>query len=123
MNKMIIIFLILLIGVACVAQEPVQDPAVPSWLERGLDILVAIPFVGPWLAKILVWVGVIASVLTAVATAFFAVVKSLTKVLSLMKLVGFAQKIEVFYQKIAPFLMFFSIYNVKLPKKEEVKNG
>jgi hypothetical protein len=96
---------------------------VPEWIEKGLAILASVPFIGPWVAKALAWLGTIASVLTALFTCFFAIVKSIIKVLNLLKLVEFASKIELFYQKVAPYLMFFSMYNAKLPEKkvEEVK--
>jgi hypothetical protein len=90
----------------------------PQWLKDTMLKAHTIPVVGPFLVEAIKWLGVIASVLTALATAFFAVAKTLSKTFQLVKLVGIATKIDAFYVKFSPYLKFFSMYNVQ---KGEIK--
>jgi hypothetical protein len=97
------------------AQEALEPP---KWLEKAVSHAMTLPIVGPVLVEIMKWLGMIAAVMTALATAFMAVAKALSAVLKGMKLIELAVKVEALYTRVAPWLQFLSMYNVqKKPEK------
>jgi hypothetical protein len=97
------------------AQAPAWLP--PQWLQDVLTWAQGLPTVGPFLVKGLMILSVVATVMTVVASAFFAIMKSLSKVLDSTKLSALSDKVDAVYEKIAPYLQYLSIYNAKLPDK------
>ena len=102
---------------------PVEPPAwmPPQWLVSVLEWVQKLPKVGPVVVQILMWLSVVAVVLTAIHTAMLAVLKGLTPVLNMVKLEGLAKKINDLYEKVAPYIKYLSMYNAQLPKKEDKK--
>lgn len=92
----------------------------PEWFKAVLTKANSIPYVGPFAVELMKWLGVIASILTALVTCFFAITKSLSTVMRLGKFVEIAAKIDGLYAKLSPYLKFFSMYNVQ---KEELKKA
>jgi hypothetical protein len=78
----------------------------------------SVPVVGPIVVELMKWLGVLASILTALVTAFFAIARALSVSFKLLKLVDLAVKVDAFYVKWSPYLKFFSMYNVQ---KDELK--
>jgi len=100
---------------------PVVDPKLlpPTWLEKAMNVAASVPIVGPYVLEAMKWLGVIASILTALVTALLGILLALQKVLSIAKLADLALKIQLFIDGPAMYwLKFFSMYNAK--KKEEV---
>lgn len=100
---------------------PSQEPAVfvpPTWLKDAMLFVTSVPVVGPIAVEVFKWLGVLASLATALFGAFFAIVRTLSGVLNLAGLVGLATKLDRFYLIVAPYLKFFSIFNAQ---KEEFK--
>lgn len=95
--------------------HPIADPEIPIWLKPIMDMIVALPVVGPIIIEILKWIGVIAALFTGVATLFKGVAKALKEIGKLAGFVEFSEKVQKFYDAIWPWLAWFSVYNV--PKK------
>ena len=96
--------------------NPILYEEVPIWLKPVMDFLIALPYVGPVLVEILTWVGVVAALTTGVASLFAGVAQSLEKLGKLMGLVKFAEGVQGFYDKVWPWVAWFSVYNV--PKRK-----
>lgn len=90
----------------------------PAWLEKALDVAIAVPVAGPIVVEVLKWLGVISSVLTALVTALLGILWSLSKVLKLAKLVDLAVKVEALMNSpVMYWLKFLSMYNAKKVEK------
>lgn len=126
MKKSIFLFLALTVLTYVVLADefvPSPEPDIftpPQWLKAILLYLHSIPGMGPVVVLVLKWLGVIASALTALVTAFFAIVRSLTVVLNLAGLVALAQKVDAIYVRIVPYLKYLSMYNTQ---QHELKKG
>lgn len=101
--------------------EVVEPWAPPEWLKEVMEKAYSVPVIGPIAVETMKWLGVIASLLTALATAFFAVARVLSSTLKFAKFVELAVKVDAFYAKWAPYIKFFSMYNVQKKPEEEKK--
>lgn len=95
--------------------NPIEGGDIPIWLKPILDMIIALPYVGPFILSVLKWIGVIAAVFTGVATLFAAVAKALQKMGELAGFVDFAEKVQGIYDAVWPWLAWLSVYNV--PKR------
>jgi len=94
----------------------------PQWLEKAMDVVSSLPFVGPYIVEIAKWLGVIASLLTILVTAVLGSLKVLSAALNLAKLADLALKVNKLANgPIMYWLSFFSMYNAK--KQGEKKVG
>lgn len=118
--KRLLFILVLIFPIMLLAQE-VNPFEPPQWLKESMLFISSLPHVGPIFLKVMMWLGVTASILTVLATSFIAISKSLQKVLKLMKLEAWALKVEAFYLLVGPYLKFLSMYNVQ--KKELEREG
>lgn len=95
------------------ADAPMDD--IPVWLKAVMDFVTSIPGVGPVLMTILKWMGVVAAVLTGVATLITGVAVALKKLSAGLGFQQFADKVDVLYKKIWPWIAWLSMYNVQKP--------
>lgn len=93
-------------------------PPPPEWLDNVMSVVFKIPVVGPYLLKIMQFLGLIASVLTVIVTLSLGGLQSLAVILKWVKLSDLAVKILAFQNSpVFYWLKFFSIYNAQ--KKDE----
>lgn len=110
MKKAVAVALVLVPAFVFAEEAPTD---VPAWLQMVMDFIVAIPGVGPIVLEVLKWLGVVASVMTALSTALMAVSEALKKVGIALGFSEFAAKIDELYKKIWPYIAWLSIYNNK----------
>jgi hypothetical protein len=89
---------------------------VPAWLKMVMDFITAIPYVGPVVLTALKWIGVVAAVLTGVATLIGGVAKALSTIGEFLGFVTFANTVEAWLAKVWPYIAWLSMYNVQKPK-------
>jgi hypothetical protein len=102
------------------AQVPVGDVAVaapaapPAWFQEVLTNAQSLPVVGPYIAKALVWLGIIAALLTALVAFLLAISASLKGVLNVAGLNNFATEVQAFQDgKIMYWIKYFSMFNAQ----------
>ena len=95
------------------AQDAVVLP--PEWLESFLLTIAAIPKVGPIIVEVFKWLGVIASVFTALSVALTVIVKIPEVAARWAGADEFADSLAEINDKIQPWLKYLSVFNV--PKK------
>lgn len=93
------------------AEAPVNEA--PVWLLEFLTYISTIPKVGPVLVEVAKWLGVLASVFTALSL-------TLTVILKIPEITArwagaseIADKIKALHDKIQPWLKYLSIFNVQ----------
>lgn len=111
--KKILALLLIVPAFAFADEAPVEVPAI---LKFFMDMLFAIPGIGPIALEILKYIGVIAAVATALATAFAAIANALRTFAQFAGFVALVDKIEALYAKIWPYLAWLSMYNVQKKK-------
>ena len=106
-----IIFLLALVPVIAFGQDvPVEVPAAITAL---LAFLGGIPGVGPVLAKVILYVGVLSGVLTALVVFVASILKPLELILGAAKLQGASEFVAKVQAKVLPWLKYFSAFNVQ----------
>lgn len=92
----------------------------PEWLGAILTFVAGVPYVGPVIVEVMKWLGVIASVMTALSLGVQGVLMALAGLASLSgKLTGLeslksaAEKIKEWSDKILPWLRYVSVFNVQ----------
>lgn len=113
--KFKLLFLVLL---ACffsaVALAADADPnQAPEWLAMVLSFLQTVPYVGPYLVTVLKWLGVLASVMTAVSTAAMIALKALEGAVVWAGWAKGEAAVEWLQKNVLPKLQWFSVYNVQ----------
>lgn len=86
---------------------------VPSWLQFAMDMLVAVPVVGPVILAALKYLGVLAAVMTALSTGLMVIAKALQATGQALGLVEFSKKVDEFYRAVYPYVAWLSVYNAK----------
>jgi|GEM_PF-5277134 len=129
--KQLILAMILMTGFMAFAQAPDVAPTMvvsasapaddvlmpPAWLATALKTIESMPIIGPVAVEVFKWLGVIASIATALVTFLVAVIRALSVVLSAARMLALANMIAAFESsKIMYWLKFFSIYNAKEKK-------
>jgi hypothetical protein len=96
---------------------PVAAPAAPPvWAQDLLMTAEKLPVVGPILAKVLLWAGIIAGILTTLTGAVLGVVNTLMGVSNASGLTGLAAALANFRNgKVMYWLKFFSLFNAQKP--------
>lgn len=114
MKYLSLICCMLIFSFAAYAQDvPVEVTEVPAWLSDVLVWVSAIPKVGPIFVEVVKWLGVIASVFTALSICIQAI---LAVPMIMAKWAGaheFSEKVKALNDKIQPYLKYLSIFNVQ----------
>lgn len=88
---------------------------VPAWLKIVMDFITGIPYVGPIVLTVLKWMGVVAAVLTGLATLVGGVAKALSALGTALGFVKFAESVDAALAKVWPYIAWLSMYNVQKP--------
>lgn len=95
------------------AEAPADDVEIPSWVAPIVTWLQTVPTVGPILIEVLKWLGIVAAVLTALATLMQALAAAFVGVAKMAGFVEFANKAKAFLDKILAYVKYFSMFNVQ----------
>lgn len=101
--------------VATVVTNPQPAWAPPQMVIDILNWVQNVPGVGPWVVKILMILATIATLMTVLATFLMGIKSSIQGIAKLAGLVTVIDAVENFYQKVAPYVQYLSMYNAKLP--------
>jgi hypothetical protein len=115
MKKILLLAFIVGYSVGASAQVVDEPYAVPDALVSVLDMLSGVPLVGTYLILLMKYIAFIGAFFTVLSTAFVAVGKMTAQVLNLAGAADLSDKVEAFGKRVAPWLKFLSIYNVKHP--------
>lgn len=102
--------LLLVIPAFAFADAPTEVPALLKFL---MDMLFAVPGVGPIALEIIKYVAVIGGIMTALAAALKAIAASLKIIGQFAGLDAFVLKVEELYNKVWPYIAWLSLYNVQ----------
>lgn len=90
----------------------------PEWLQNALISAKSLPYVGPFLVKAMQWLGMIASILTALFAFLWALLKALESVASIAKLGPLAEKLAALQNsKLMYYLKALSMFNAQKKDK------
>lgn len=93
-----------------------ENAAPPAWVQDVVVTIKKLPVIGPIAVKVLNWIAVLCSVLTALAAFMMVALKALSSVVSLTELTGLADKIQKFQNgKFMFYLKYASMFNAKKP--------
>lgn len=103
---------------APIVNVPVAEPAAPpKWAEQMLVTIQGLPYVGPIVSKILLYAGIVSSILTAFIAFLLTVLSALMGVMNMAGLASFAAKIQLFKDsKFMYWLKYLSMFNAKKPE-------
>lgn len=116
MKYLSLIFCMMIFSLCAFAQDvlPVESVTqVPAWLSDVLVWMATIPKVGPIFVEVVKWLGVVASVFTALSICIQAI---LAIPMIMAKWAGaheFAEKVKKLNDKIQPYLKYLSVFNVQ----------
>lgn len=115
MKKFFMLLTILMVPCLALAQAatPPAAYAPPQWLTDVLTWVQGIPKVGPIVIMVLTGLSVVATLMTLLSTFLVSVKASIQGVAKLSGAVTVIDTVESIYQKIAPYVMFLSMYNVQ----------
>lgn len=118
-GKVIPLALITMIGIffsisAFAAEPSVWEP--PIWAKPVIDMILGVPTVGPIILGVLKWAGVAAALMTAISGGLTALTVTLKGVGDFAGWANFSTKVQAFYDKIYPFVAWFSMFNVQKKK-------
>ena len=86
---------------------------VPAWVAPVLGFIQGIPTVGPILSIVLQWMAFLAAALTALSGFLMALKAATVGMANLAGLAAFADKAEALFEKILPWVKYFSMFNVQ----------
>jgi hypothetical protein len=89
---------------------------VPGYVQFLMDMVVAIPVIGPVVLAALKWVVLVSAIFTGLATGLMGVAKALQGMGKLLGFVAFAEKVDALYKAVWPYLAWLSVYNVQKQK-------
>jgi hypothetical protein len=110
--------------VAAVAAAPAAPSAVdqavapPGWLKAVIAYAVAVPTIGPIVVEILKWIGVLASLLTALSSLLIATNKAFE---AAGKVWGEFSKVKAFLDKAIYYVGYLSVFNVRKDEDNKTK--
>jgi hypothetical protein len=108
---------LLMLATPAFAQEVAQVATeAPVWLADLLQFIAGIPKVGPIAVEVFKWLGVIASVFTALSVCLTVVLKIPEVAAKWAGAPELAEKIAKLNEKIQPWLKYLSVFNVQKPK-------
>lgn len=93
--------------------DPNQVTEVPSWLKAVLDLVSGLPYVGVVVVEVLKWTGLVAGVMTALATCIMTLSLALQGAGVLLGFTKVAETVKKYTDMIMPWLQYLSIYNVQ----------
>lgn len=105
--------LLALAPVAALAADVPAEVVPPDWLVAVLMFLQSIPAVGGIIAKVVMWAGVLSSVMTAVSLGVQGILMGLSAIAGFAGLAGVAEQIKALSEKVLPWLKYFSMFNVQ----------
>ncbi len=86
----------------------------PAWIVSALETIYKIPVIGPLVAKVMQWLGVLAVIMTSLLVFLLTSVRALMGVANFAGLISFAAWLEVFKDsKIIYYLKYFSLGNAQ----------
>lgn len=93
----------------------VAEPAAPPpWAQDLVMAAEKLPYVGPIISKVLLYAGIIGSIMTAVVVCLTSILNLLIGAFNLAKLMNVANAVAAFKDgKIMYWLKFFSFFNAK----------
>ena len=90
--------------------------APPEWATDVLNVVNKLPVVGPIVEKVVMYVGILGSLMTALVAFLLAVSEAIQQVTHSSGLVELAAKIQAFQDgKIMYYLKMLSLFNAKAP--------
>jgi hypothetical protein len=93
-----------------------QAAAPPVWAEQLIVAAEKLPLVGPYVAKALLYLGILSSILTVLVAAILTVLNTLMGSFNLAGLTQAAAWLSKFKDgKVMYWLKFFSVFNAKKP--------
>lgn len=94
---------------------PIIDGVVqlPEWVGSIIEFLKSVPYVGPVLVQVLKWIGIIASIFTALSLFLQAFCSILVGAAGVVKAKAFADWVSKVSGVILPWLKYLSMFNVK----------
>lgn len=93
-----------------------DSAAPPTWMQDVLVSIKKLPMIGPIVVKALNWVGVLCSILTALAAFLMVALKALSSVMNLAQATDLAAKVQGFQDgKIMYYLKYLSMFNAQKP--------
>jgi hypothetical protein len=101
-----------------VAQNP--DAAPPAWATEFLVFIEKLPVVGPYVGTIMMYLGILGALMTALVAFLLSVANALKAVTTWAGLANFAALIQTFQQsKIMYWLTTLSLFNAKAPPAQQ----
>lgn len=98
--------------------------APPQWMQDMIVTIKSLPVIGPVAVKILNWIAVIVSILTALCAFLMVVTKALSGISSVAQFGAFGEKIKSFQDgKIMYYLKYLSMFNAKKPEVVEAEKA
>ena len=113
---------------APIAQASQPDPvmvkdvsvAPPNWMQDVMVSIKSLPMVGPIAVKVLNWLGVLVSILTALSAFMMIAIQALSSVMNVAQLSDLASKIKGFQDgKLMYYLKYLSMFNAQKPAQVE----
>jgi hypothetical protein len=103
--------------VAAPAEVAIPEPAAPpAWATDLLVTASKLPIIGPLLSKALLYLGILAAILTTLVAAALSILSALSSVFTMSGLTTAANAILAFKNgKIMYYLTYFSNFNVQKP--------
>lgn len=90
--------------------------APPQWAQDLIVKAQGFPLIGPYVTKVMVWAGILSSILTALVVCLLGILNALMGVLHLSGLAGLAMGVESFKNgKFMYWLSYLSMFNAKKP--------
>lgn len=92
------------------------DTAPPQWVQDVLVNSEALPVVGPVITKVLMYTGILATILTSLVAFLLAAIGSLSGIASMTGLTAFAAQLQAFKNgKIMYWITYLSMFNAQKP--------
>lgn len=107
---------VLLFSMTALGQETppvIGDPASFEWLGAVVTFLSAVPYIGPVIVAVLKWVGLIASIATALSVLAQAILVIPEIVAKWAGATEVSAQIKKYSDLILPYLKYLSIFNVQ----------
>lgn len=93
-----------------------ESAAPPEWVQNMMVTIKALPVIGPVAVKVLNWIAVVVSIMSALTAFLLIATKALSSVLNIAQLTDLAGKIQSFQSgKIMYYLKYASMFNAQKP--------
>lgn len=117
MKKVMLVFMVMFSFSLLVSAQTLSDDAFApvDMLNQVVNFLAGIPVVGNYVVFIMSSLFLVSNVATIIASAWVSIGKLLVGTLNLVGAGVSADKVEAFMKSLAPWIKYFSAYNVKKP--------